>query len=62
MVERKKDSLIHISLPSVPGNIPFVVMMRALGLESDKEIVNAVSEDPERKFSRKFWSNKNVNE
>ncbi|MFP4006227.1 MAG: DNA-directed RNA polymerase subunit B'', partial [Candidatus Hadarchaeia archaeon] len=45
VVERKEDALIHVSLPSVPGNIPFVVMMKALGLESDKEIVNAVSED-----------------
>ncbi|KXB00202.1 DNA-directed RNA polymerase subunit B [candidate division MSBL1 archaeon SCGC-AAA261G05] len=47
VVERKKDALIHISLPAVPGRIPFVVMMRALGLESDKHIVEAVSEDPE---------------
>ncbi len=55
VVERKKDALIHVSLPSVPGNIPFVVMMRALGLESDKEIVNAVSEDPE--ISKEFIEN-----
>ncbi|KXA89684.1 DNA-directed RNA polymerase subunit B, partial [candidate division MSBL1 archaeon SCGC-AAA259D14] len=55
VVERKKDALIHVSLPSVPGNIPFVVMMRALGLESDKEIVNAVSEDPD--ISKEFIEN-----
>ncbi len=55
VVERKKDSLIHVSLPSVPGNIPFVVMLRALGLESDKEIVNAVSEDPG--ISKEFIEN-----
>ncbi len=55
VVERKKDALIHVSLPSVPGNIPFVVMMRAMGLESDKEIVNAVSEDPE--ISKEFIEN-----
>lgn len=55
VVERKKDALIHVSLPSVPGNIPFVVMMRAVGLESDKEIVNAVSEDPE--ISKEFIEN-----
>ncbi len=55
VVERKKDALIHVSLPSVPGNIPFVVMMRALGLESDKEIVDAVSEDPE--ITKEFIEN-----
>jgi len=47
VVERKKDGLIRVSIPAVPGNIPFVVLLRALGLESDKEIVDAVSADPE---------------
>lgn len=47
VVERKKDGLIHISFPAVPGHVPFVVLMRALGLESDKEVVDAVSDDPD---------------
>jgi DNA-directed RNA polymerase subunit B len=47
VVERKHDGLLRISFPSVPGQIPFVVMMRALGLERDRDIVSAISDDPE---------------
>ena len=47
IVERKKDGKIEVSFPAVPGHLPFVVLMRALGLESDKEIVGVVSDDPE---------------
>lgn len=47
VVERKRDGLLRISFPAVPGQVPFVVILRALGLDSDKEIVEAVSEDPE---------------
>ncbi|RLG59330.1 MAG: DNA-directed RNA polymerase subunit B'' [Candidatus Hydrothermarchaeota archaeon] len=46
-VERDKDGMIGVSFPSVPGTIPFVILMRVLGLETDQEIVSAVSEDPE---------------
>lgn len=47
IVERKKDGLLRVSFPALPGHVPFVVLMRALGLESDREIVDAVSDDPE---------------
>jgi len=47
VVERKRDGLLRISFPAVPGQVPFVVILRALGLESDKEIVEAVSDDSE---------------
>lgn len=47
IVERKKDGKIEVSFPAVPGHLPFVVLMRAMGLESDKEIVGVVSDDPE---------------
>ncbi|MGC8816592.1 MAG: DNA-directed RNA polymerase subunit B [Candidatus Hadarchaeum sp.] len=47
VVERKRDGLLRVAFPAVPGQVPLVVIMRALGIESDKEIVNAVSEDPE---------------
>ncbi len=46
-VERTKDGQIYVSFPSVPSRIPLVVMMRALGLESDRDIVNAITNDPE---------------
>jgi DNA-directed RNA polymerase subunit B len=46
-VERRKDGLMYVHYPAVPGPIPLVVMMRALGLISDREIVEAISRDPE---------------
>jgi len=39
----KADGAIYVSMPGVPTEIPFVILMRALGLESDKEIAEAVS-------------------
>ncbi len=47
VVERKKDGLLRVSFPAVPGQLPFVVVMRALGLVRDRDIVEAVSDDPE---------------
>jgi len=47
VVERKRDGLIRVSFPAVPGQLPFVVVMRALGLVKDRDIVEAVSDDPE---------------
>ena len=46
-VERTKDGMLHVTIPSIPSKIPLIVMMRALGLESDKEIVNAISDNDE---------------
>ncbi|MPW38110.1 DNA-directed RNA polymerase subunit B [Thermococcus sp. 101 C5] len=46
-VERRKDGILYVSIPNVPGGIKFVYVMRALGLESDKDIVDAVSNNPE---------------
>jgi len=44
-IERSKDGTLHVSFPSIPGKIPLVILMRALGLKTDKEIVEAVSDD-----------------
>ncbi len=44
-MERRRDGSLRVSFPSVPGKIPMVVLMRALGLESDKQIADAISED-----------------
>jgi len=46
-LERSKTGLMRVSFPSLPGKVPLVVVMRALGLESDQEIVKAISSDPE---------------
>jgi DNA-directed RNA polymerase subunit B len=43
----KSDGAIYVSVPGVPTEVPFVAIMRALGLESDKELAEAVSLDKE---------------
>jgi DNA-directed RNA polymerase subunit B len=55
VVERKRDGLLRVSFPAIPGQVPLVVLMRALGLDSDREIVEAVSDDPE--FVRELFEN-----
>lgn len=45
-VERTKDGLIYINFPAVPVRVPVVVVMRALGLKTDREIMMAVSDNP----------------
>ena len=47
LCERNREGLLEVSFPSVSGSINFVTLVRALGLESDEEIVHRVSEDPE---------------
>ncbi|WP_457558716.1 DNA-directed RNA polymerase subunit B [Candidatus Harpocratesius sp.] len=46
-IERRKDGNIRVSLPSVPGKIPIAILMRALGLNSDRKIFEAISDNPE---------------
>jgi DNA-directed RNA polymerase subunit B len=46
-VTLKQDGAITVKIPSCPVDLPFVIVMRALGLKSDKEIANAVSPKPE---------------
>ena len=43
----KSDGVLYVSLPGSPSEIPLVILMRALGLESDREIAEAVSLDKE---------------
>ncbi|MEM2104484.1 MAG: DNA-directed RNA polymerase subunit B [Candidatus Bathyarchaeia archaeon] len=46
-LKMKSDGALYVTLPGVPTEVPFVIVMRALGLESDREIVEAVSLDEE---------------
>ena len=46
ILDRLKDGTLLINFPPVPTKIPFAIMMRALGLESDRDITLAVSADP----------------
>ncbi len=47
IVERGRNSILGVSFPSISGRLNFITLMRSLGLETDQEIVNAVSGDPE---------------
>ena len=46
-MERRADHTFRVSFPSVPGKIPLVVLMRALGLVTDRDVVTAITTDPE---------------
>jgi len=46
-IERKKDGSLLVSIPSVPGKIPFAILLRALGVITDREIVSVVGGDAE---------------
>ncbi len=46
-VQRGKDGMITVNFPSVPESLPLIVIMKALGLETDKEIVTAISSEAE---------------
>jgi len=45
-LEQRNDGSLRVSFPSVPGKIPFAILIRALGLVTDKEISDAISDDP----------------
>lgn len=47
IVERGRRSILEVSFPSVSGRLNFVTLIRALGLETDMDIVKAVSDNPE---------------
>ncbi|MEM2141666.1 MAG: DNA-directed RNA polymerase subunit B [Candidatus Thorarchaeota archaeon] len=46
-IERKRTGELRVVFPSVPGRIPLAILMKALGIESDKEIVDIISDDEE---------------
>jgi DNA-directed RNA polymerase subunit B len=46
-LKMKADGAIYVSMPGVPSEVPLIAVMRALGLESDKEIAEAVSMEKE---------------
>ncbi len=47
LLERGRDGAFKLSFPSVPGKIPLAIMLRTLGLITDKQIMDAISDDPE---------------
>ncbi len=43
----RSDNVLYVIMPGTPEEIPFVILMRALGMKTDKEIADAVSLDEE---------------
>jgi DNA-directed RNA polymerase subunit B" len=46
VVERSKNNILEVTFPQLPKPVRFVILMRALGVESDQEIVEMVSMNP----------------
>ena len=42
LVEKKRDGMLMVTVPAASGQIPLVTLMKALGMESDEEIFNAI--------------------
>ncbi len=47
LMEKKKDGMLVVSVPAASGQIPLIVLMKALGMESDEEIFKAIVSDPQ---------------
>ncbi|MBO4348141.1 MAG: DNA-directed RNA polymerase subunit B [Candidatus Methanomethylophilaceae archaeon] len=47
LVEKKKDGTLMVSVPVTSSSIPLVALMKALGMESDQEIFEAIVSDPQ---------------
>lgn len=42
LVEKKKDGILTVTVPAATGQIPLVALMKALGMENDKDIYDAI--------------------
>jgi DNA-directed RNA polymerase subunit B len=47
LVEKKKDGMVMVSVPVASGSIPLIALMKALGMESDKDIYDTIVSDEE---------------
>src|SRR5207247_647679 len=47
LVEMKKDGMLIVTVPTASGQIPLIILMKALGMEKDEEIYNAIVSVPE---------------
>ncbi|KAA0003912.1 MAG: DNA-directed RNA polymerase subunit B [Thermoplasmata archaeon] len=43
VIEKKKDGMLMTTLPTVPGQVPLIILLRALGMESQDILDNMVS-------------------
>ncbi len=54
ILERRSDGIIRINFANV-NKMPLIILLRALGLESDRDIITAISLDPE--VQQEFYPN-----
>ncbi len=47
LMEKKKDGMLMVSVPTASGQIPLITLMKALGMEFDDDIFEAIVSDPE---------------
>ncbi|HYS73329.1 MAG TPA: DNA-directed RNA polymerase subunit B [Thermoplasmata archaeon] len=47
LMEKKKDGQLIVSVPTASGQIPLIILMKALGMEKDEDIYNAIVSAPE---------------
>ncbi len=47
LMEKRKDGQLIVSVPTASGQIPLIILMKALGMEKDEEIYNAIISAPE---------------
>src|SRR6266702_4111184 len=45
-VTLKSDAGVYVTMPGIPSDIPFMILMRALGFEEDAKVAELVSLDP----------------
>jgi DNA-directed RNA polymerase II subunit RPB2 len=50
----RDDNVMRVSIPSVRGDVPLFVLFRALGIESDSDIVRLIFPDPESPFTKLY--------
>ncbi len=43
LMEKKKDGLITVSVPSARGDIPLIILMKALGMDNDEKIRDSIA-------------------
>ncbi|MEK6987742.1 MAG: DNA-directed RNA polymerase subunit B'', partial [Candidatus Thermoplasmatota archaeon] len=47
LMEKRKDGQLIVSVPTASGQIPLIILMKALGMEKDEDIYNAIVSAPE---------------
>ncbi len=45
-IEKRKDGILIATVPAASGQIPLVILMKALGMEDDADIADAIVSDP----------------